>query len=486
MRRRRHALPLTLLCSALCGCHAPAAIELTSADEAAARQAQQLPFVARREGATRASPVRRHRHAAWLEQRVQLRYIELPATQAIHAVLGGRPTHFADDIATDPLVTAPPGGALPVQEHLEAIATQTNWAYEIGPHGHVGWTGLPTRIFQLALPEQKRRVQLGQPRDGSSDDDGNASGLQLEHQVEPYAEIDNSLSGLLRDHHYAMLPSVNSVSVTAPPDVLAQVERMIKVFNRVARQRVLVALEIYLVDLTDSGQNSIDWSLLYQRASRYRIGATAAGSSALDQAITPFQLSFNASADGRFSGSELIFKALSEQGATSLVSRPRIVCLNNQVSELRLNRVSPYVESVRLTEQTRGDTTQVTPEITTDEVIGGTTLYLLPTVVGDQISLSISLNYTQVTRFLAQTLGAAGSSISLRLPEYDDTQFTLPVILGSGETIVLAGNPRIMSNRRALHNPLLPIRRDSSHSRRQLETVLSVTAHLLDPMLASQ
>ena len=479
MLRERSALLLAL---SLCGCHAGAFIEQELSGEMAVRQAQQQPFVVRRERATRARPVRRHRHAAWLDQHVRLRYAALPATQAIRALLDGRPTYFADDIDSDPPVTAPPGNSLRIQEHLEAIATQSNWAYEIDARGHVSWTGLPTRVFQLAVSEQSRSAKLGMRRASNSGDGDAAEGLQLHHQVAPYAELQDSLRGLLGDYHYALLPSVNSVLVTAPPDVLAQVERLVNHFNRSSRQRVLVALEIYLVDLTDSGQNSIDWSLLYQRAGHYRLGVSAAGGGALNAAGAPFQLSLGELSGGRFTGSDLILKALSEQGATSLVSRPRIVCLNNQISELRLNRVSPYVESVRLTEQTRGDTTQVTPEVATAEVVGGSTLYLLPTVAGDQISLLISLNYTQVTRFLSQTLGAAGSSISLRLPEYDDTQFTLPIVLGSGETVVLAGNPRIMSSRRALRNPLLPLQRDASHSRRQLETVLLVTAHLLDPI----
>ena len=470
-----------LLVLSLCGCHAPAAIDLPLSVERALSEAQQQPFVARRERATQAQPVRRHRHATWLDQRVQMHYTELPATQAIRALLASRPSYFSADINSDPMVTAPPGNSLHIREHLEAIATQTNWAYEINDRGHVFWTSLPTQIFQLAVPEQSRSSQLGAQPTGDSSADGATAGLQLQHHVEPYAELQKSLDGLLGDHHYAMLPSVNSVLVTAPPDVLSQVERLIKRFNRVAQQRVLVALELYLVDLTDSGQNSVDWSLLYQRTERYRLGISAAGSGSLD-ASAPFQLSLGDLSGGRFSGSDLILKALSEQGATSLVSRPRIICLNNQVSELRLNRVSPYVESVLLTEQTRGDTTQVTPEVKTAEVVGGTTLYLLPTVVGDQINLLVSVNYTQVNRFLAQTLGAAGSSVSLRLPEYDDTQFTLPIVLGSGETVVLAGNPRTLSSRRSLRNPLLPIQRDASHSRRQLETVLLVTAHLLDPM----
>jgi len=456
--------------------------------EAAARAAVlEEPFLARQPRATRAIQTRVDRRAPWLSEKSAAVYRDLPATRAIRAVLGERPVFFAPVIEDDPPVHSPTAGGT-VQEHLDGIALQVNWAWEVEADGNVVWTSLPTRVFRLAVPQGTRTARLGRAGGGQSfggSDDDNAQRednqqAELAHFTAPYSELEAGLEALLSEEYaFSLLPSANSLVVTAPPNLMRRVETMVSRFNRAATQRVLVELEIYLVDLSDSERETLDWTFLRESASglQFKLEAKTEGVLGLEP---PFRLSLSDLSDGRYSGSQLIFNALAEQGSASVVARPRIIALNNQVSELRVNRVTPYTENVRFREFDRGATTEISPEIETARVIGGTTIYVLPSIEGNQVSLTLSANYTRINRFITQTLGEGSNSISVRLPEYDDTQFTLPIALRSGETMVLAGNPSEMSSSQALHRKLIPMWRGNRSSRRRTETVMLITAHILD------
>ena len=472
------------------GCQYHRQVSEEAREAAAAAAASYEPFLARQSRATRAAQVRVDRHAPWLLRKSTAVYQNLPATQAVRAVLAQQPVFFAPAIKDDPPVRSPAAGGT-VQEHLDSIAAQANWAYRVEEGGDVVWTSLPTRVFPLAIPQGTRTARLGRSGSNSSGassgDEGSGDSqrddsqqAELSHFTSPYDEMEASLRTVLSEEYtFSLLPSANSVVVTAPPDVMRRVEILIARFNRAATQRVLVELEIYLVDLSDSEQETLDWTFLRNAGSglQFKIEAKPDGILGLEP---PFRLSLSDLSDGRYSGSQLIFNALAEQGVASVVARPRLIGLNNQVSELRVNRVTPYTENVRFRELDRGATTETSPEIETARVVGGTTIYVLPSIEGDRVSLILSANYTRINRFITQTLGEGVSRISIQLPEYDDTQFTLPIALRSGETMVLAGNPSTVSNSRALHRKLVPLWRGSRSSQRRTETVMLITAHILD------
>ncbi len=479
--RRRLCLPLLLLGLGACQFHqrVDEGIRETAADAAALYK---TPFLARMDRAAPATRVRTDLHAPWLDQASAATYESLPARLAIRAVLEDRQSFFAPGIAAivpEPRVSSPPGKAT-VRAHLDSIAAQSNWAYEVERSGGIFWTHLPTRVFRLAAPQGRQQAQIGRTE---SSEGGGEEGQQsaLKHDVEPYRELQSGLESLLQGHHFSLLPAANSVVVTAPPDVLRRTARLVERFNHAVSQRVLVELEIYLVDLSDSEQQTLDWSFLRENSNGRNFSLQLHSDGGLN-AAAPFTLSLQDLSDGVYRGSELIFRALERQGATSVITRPRLVCLNNQVSELRLNRVTPYTQSVRLTERTQGNITQVAPEVETRNISAGTTIYILPAIHNDRVNITLSANYTRVNRFLNQTVGRGNSSTSLQLPEYDDTQFALPISLRSGETMVLAGNPRRISGSHSSRNRFLPFWGNVNSESRVLETVLLITAHILDPV----
>src|SRR5205823_3858044 len=94
----------------------------------------------------------------------------------------------------------------------------------------------------------------------------------------------------------------------------------------------------------------------------------------------------------------ILFNALSQQGKTSVVSEPRVVCLNNQVAVVRIVQQNGYVASIQNTSLAgstggSGGTTNVgtvTSQVTPGTVITGLTLYILPKIMQDKIYMQVN------------------------------------------------------------------------------------------------
>lgn len=475
---------LIMVCISFEGCQSRLMVREEAEELSDALRALNKPeFLRRRHSATTAVRKRINKNAPWLHTPLRAQYKNLPAREAINAVLGDRLAVFhlnnaETAIDSNPIVHSAVN-AKTIVDHLDAIASQSNWGYEI-KKGIVHWSDLPTRVFQLNGLQGERIARLG--RGGSENSNASADDQYnfLQYKIDFWKEFKENLSGLLGDYHFTLLPSVNSITVTAPMNVLRRVESLVDRFNESSSKRVLVELEIYLVDLSDSEQEVLDWSFVKEAAlgTVFNIGRDATG---LVNGSNPFKIDLSNLSNDKYNGTRFIFNALAAQGATTVVSHPKVICLNNQVSEIRFTRVVPYVSEISFATEQGANFSRVTPNVNTEEVITGTTIFVLPTINGNLVNLSLSVNYTQVNRFLNQTFNQSGNGINIQLPEYDDTHFTLPVSLNSGETMVLAGNPRSVSDSQADGHRWSWLGHSKRSNKRTTETVMLLTVHVLDP-----
>ena len=444
-----------------------------------ARKLLDSPYLRRQERASNGRRVLTNPRQIWLEAAWRGNYSKIPARQAIAAVAGDRSVIYSPGIVAiaddaQPLVSSV-ANATTVRQHLRDIAQQANWHFEVEGDEALFFNDIQTRVFRIAVPGVDRTAQIGR----NAGEDGQLVGHRLD--ATPWDDLEKSLGAVLEEGDFAMLPAAGSIMVNATPDRVRRAAKIIDKFNKASRQRVLVEIELFLVDLSESQSKNLDWQFIREAANGNRLQLSRVGGADFGSGI-PFTLQLEGLATGRYTGSEVLFHALSEQGSASVISSPRLICLNNQVSELRINRITPYTRSLKLTERNTGNTTILTPEVETAEVSGGISIYLLPSIQGDRVNILLSANYSQVTRFIEQSFGSgAVGGINLRLPEYDDTQFTLPVSLSSGETMVLAGNPRTVTNTEDSRSVLLPFLGSTSAGKRRFETVMLLTAHILDP-----
>jgi type II secretory pathway component GspD/PulD (secretin) len=145
-----------------------------------------------------------------------------------------------------------------------------------------------------------------------------------------------------------------------------------------------------------------------------------------------------------------LFNALSQQGKTAIVTEPRVVCLNNQVSVIKITEQKGYLASIQNTTLAGGatgttaPTSTVTSQLTPGSIITGVTIYILPKIIGSKIIMQVNADLSISTALV--NFGPVGSQI--QLPTIESKNFNQRSVIRSGETLILSGF-RQLSNRAA-------------------------------------
>jgi hypothetical protein len=119
------------------------------------------------------------------------------------------------------------------------------------------------------------------------------------------------------------------------------------------------------------------------------------------------------------------------------VSEPRVVCLNNQVSVIRIVSQQGYVASVQNTTLAAGGTaptSTVTSQVTPGIVITGLTLYILPKILKDHVYLQVNADMSTNNGFT--TFSGSGG---VQLPNITEKHFNQRSKIRSGDTLILSG-----------------------------------------------
>jgi type II secretory pathway component GspD/PulD (secretin) len=117
-----------------------------------------------------------------------------------------------------------------------------------------------------------------------------------------------------------------------------------------------------------------------------------------------------------------------------------VVCLNNQVSVIRIIQQQGYVASIQNT-SVGGSTSftaqqnTVTSTVTPGNVVTGLTLYLLPKIMKDKIFMQVNADFS--TQIALVPFGPTNSQI--QLPTVTMKHFNQRSMIRSGETLILSG-----------------------------------------------
>ncbi len=155
-------------------------------------------------------------------------------------------------------------------------------------------------------------------------------------------------------------------------------------------------------------------------------------------------------------GYQALINALKEQGKVSVVSEPRVVCLNNQVSALRIVAQQGYLASVQNTTvagaQSGGSGGTITSQITPGTLVTGLTLYVLPKIMGNRISLQVNADISNSLGFRTISSGPDTSSntSTIEAPNVTQKQFNQRSVIGSGDTLILAGFRQVKNSTEAM------------------------------------
>lgn len=216
----------------------------------------------------------------------------------------------------------------------------------------------------------------------------------------------------------------NKLMVTDLPEKMRRIKRMVRAFDEESTQ-VLIAAEIVELTVTEQYQQGIDWERIFT------------GLDNLD-----FKGKFSLSLDSSGSGNRqeinvgtvssdhynAILQMLKTYGRTSVLSQPRIACVNNQEGKILVGAREAYITQTLSTAETATTTAE-----NIEYVDVGVKLNVTPTISKDGfVTMKIKPEISSVREYLTTSLGS-------RVPIVVTSEAETVVRVKDGAMVMIAG-----------------------------------------------
>lgn len=423
------------------------------------------------------TPINLSRDPTWLKNRIILRGDQLPFSYYSRTIAGGGGkdvlTHYQVGLDQGSQVSLNYTGD--VKGALNLLAAKTGYVYTISGHD-VYWQAFVTKTFDIAFMPGSSDYQMGKSGTSSSsstpasggtttvsnivDDNTAQEYSNLKGKLSVWQDLKDAVTQMLSPDGKVMVSeSTTSVTVRDRPSNVNLISRYIQNLNHNLSRQVLVKVEILDVSLNSAYNYGIDWTLVKRTlSSQFFLNANYG----TPVSITPLAQTPSIQGVGTVlpqfgvintnpTGVTAIVNALTQQGKVAVVTQPRVVCLNNQVSVIRITSQTGYLASVQQTalgggtNSTSVQTSQVTSQITPGNVVTGLTLYILPKILGKKVYLQVNADLSTLIQI--QTLSSAGNGQPnagsqapiIQVPQLSQKQFNQRAVIGSGDTLILSG-----------------------------------------------
>jgi type IVB pilus formation R64 PilN family outer membrane protein len=326
-------------------------------------------------------------------------------------------------------------------------------ARQAGVHWRSAGSGIEfyrteTRIFKVNASPQTATTSATLGRNGGTGQVFEAqskTGFELQKQ-DPLAGMRNTVDAMLTTGgRLTVSPESQTFVVTDTPEALARVSSYIAEMNKSMSRRVRVVVEAVEVTAKDSTQLGLDWNAVYK-------SLNATGSTGAVNAIGSLvglnagSVSVKDSA-GRFAGSEVAVRALSEIG--NIVNRksfPFITTSGRPVTQALRNTFN-YVDSASVSQSSSITTTQQAPTVTQKEETVGTFLTVTPVAKDNgQIYLTLSYDVTTADPLTSYTVGGSSNSVTVQQKSINGTGIVQEIPMRSGQTLVVGGYDSVLGN----------------------------------------
>jgi MSHA biogenesis protein MshL len=206
------------------------------------------------------------------------------------------------------------------------------------------YDGRNIRVFRPTRLTQTFKVDyIGATRSGSSQVTATASGssggsgsgfastsnVQADFKADFWEQLEANVKGLLGKEGTATVHRLAGlITVTDLPERVAAVKTFLDRLSGEVHGQVLIEAELAEVSLDDSLESGVDWS-----AVATLLGGTV---SALHTSLT--NPNAGLTLQGTRGNSSAVLKALAQQGKVDVLSRPRVLTLNNQKALMKVGR----------------------------------------------------------------------------------------------------------------------------------------------------
>ncbi len=428
------------------------------------------------------TPISISKQPSWLRNKIILRGEQLPFSYYSRMIVEGGSrnvlTHYQNGLDEKTQISVNYSGT--VKGALDLLAAKTGFVYSVNGND-VYWNAFITKTFDIAFMPGASDYMMGKAASsGSSAASGGAGGANVTGSIDDSAasqysnikaslsvwkDLETSIKQLLSaDGKVMVSEATTTVTVRDRPSNIRLISRFINNVNNNLSKQVLVKVEILQVTLENDFNFGINWQVIQHAFGNGNWSLTSLNGTPIAITTSPTQLNNNLTAAGiansfitnsgqanGASGVQSLINALQQQGKVSLVTQPQVLCQNNQVSQIRIVEQNGYLASVQSTSLAGGagtnGTASVTTQLTPGAVVSGLTLYVLPKILGNKIYLQVNADLSNNQGF--QTISSNGQVITattnngnnnaIQLPNVQQKQFNQRSVIGSGDTLILAG-----------------------------------------------
>jgi type IVB pilus formation R64 PilN family outer membrane protein len=471
------------------------------------------------------SPVSLEREPSWLKNRVVIRGDQLPFSYYSRTVTNGSAamvlTKYQTGLDQSASVSMNYSGS--IKGALDLLASKTGYVYSV--HGNtVYWQAFITKTFDIAFMPGGTDYLMGKPSggdggSGGSSGSGGGGGGSSGGSTQNYTTSDSSdseyssLSGKLSvwtdlqatikemlspDGKVTVSQATTTVTVRDRPSNVQLVGQYVQNVNKNLSRQVLVKVQILEVDLENDYNMGIDWQIIANAfhnspfvingnyGTPVSISNVFSTQTALGNNVAPVypQIGTQTQNQGIIPSWTILFNALSQQGKTSVVTEPRVVCLNNQVSVIRIVDSEGYVASIQNTSTGGGGTSTaaqntVTSQITPGTVVTGLTLYILPKILGKDIYMQVNADLSANKGIQNFTAGSGTNASTIQLPNISEKHFNQRSSIKSGDTLILSGFRQVYNQANANQFFQSQALGGKGSQQRNKETIILITPIIL-------
>jgi len=369
------------------------------------------------------TPINLEKQPTWLKNHIVLRGDQLPFSFYSRNVVGGAGrnvlTHYQVGLDETEKVSINYSGT--VKGALDLLAAKSGYVYTVHCNS-VYWQAFVTKTFDIAFMPGSSDYMMGKASGGSSisnvssggaggsspaavtaiiDDSASAQYSNLKATLSIWKDLEKTVKQLLSPDGTVMVSeSTTSVTVRDRPTNIDLISKYISNMNHNLSKQVLVKVQVLDIILNNAFNYGINWQAVkVSLGQQFQLNAnygTPISLSTLNPFATTSPLgggtpglpiigtdNFRNSS----TGVTALINALTQQGKVSLVTEPRVVCLNNQVSVIRIVTQAGYLASVQTTSLSGSQAggASITTQITPGTVVTGLTLYILPKILGEKV-----------------------------------------------------------------------------------------------------
>lgn len=434
------------------------------------------PLIVKQGAYVDTTPINLSREPAWLSSRIVLRGDQLPFSYYSRVIAAGAGNNILTKYQTglDPTVNVSLNYTGTVKGALDLLATKAGYVYSI-KGSSIYWQAFVTKTIDVAFMPGGTEYFMGKGASGGAGASATSSGQvanyttsdssdseysNLKGTLSVWTDLENTIKQLLSPNGKVVVSqSTTSVTVNDRPSNVALVEQYVHNLNNNLSKQVLVKVQILQVQLNNGFDFGINWNIIANafNKSPFVINGnygtpvsittlTPQGASLVPGATAPFVPQFGTQSTGGIPSYTILFNALNQQGKTSIVSEPRVVCLNNQVSVIRIVSSRGYVASIQNTAGVGGSSTgsaqnTVTSQVTPGTLVTGLTLYILPKIMGNRVYLQVNADLSANDGF-TQLGGGTNPNVTasqIQLPNVTEKHFNQRSMIKSGDTLILSG-----------------------------------------------